>query len=82
MVAIDRQAEQQISIIHATIYWTNTSWRGAVEAETEQDDDEEDERERATGAFKKGYAVVSLRRLIALIPAKAPDTPRQMWGDE
>lgn len=79
-MATDRQAERQISIIHATIYWTNTSWRGAAEEEEEQDDEED--VEGATGAFKKGYAVVTHRRLIALIPAKAPDTPRQMRGDE
>lgn len=49
------------------------------ELEEEEQDDEEDV-EGATGAFKKGYAVVT--HLIALIPAKASDTPRQMWGDE
>lgn len=59
---------------------TRVGLRGAAEEEEEQDDEED--VEGATGAFKKGYAVVTHRRLIALIHAKAPDTPRQMRGDE
>lgn len=59
---------------------TRVGWRGAAEEEEEEDDEED--VEGATGAFKKGYAVVTHRRLIALIHANAPDTPRQMRGDE